>query len=641
MPRQRPDTPADASHSPRSTDQGQAALSRADRSLVPAAWLALGITLWRLIYLRFFCTYALVEDEAQYWLWSRFLDWSYYSKGPGVAWAIGASTRVFGNAEWAVRLPTALMMGLGTLAIAALTRDLVAHAWSGRDSITNGTNSPWATPSSAAVFAVIAFALAPALQMVGILMTIDGSYVACWACAAWLFWQLIQRSSARPAPTLALAFALGLSIAIGFLFKYTMLLLVPGLIGFAWSERARLPRQRVLVWALAGLVALLGLAPVLLWNAQRGWPTLRHLLGHLGLRGGDIPVVAPRLGYVDSPERWSPWWTFELVAQQLGMIGPALVLAAIGGWGAWTASRQTRVHAARDADRPAHDPRWQAQKYLICCAIPIIVFYLSVALIAEPEGNWPMAAYVTLMPLAGWIAADVMAHRRVARAQGDLRPASTRTTRILWRATLMYGVFAAVLLHFAGPAATLTNTLASSSPVSALWRSITGRTLKPIVIGRLYGAKEMALHVDRLMRDLPLTAAGPAFVITQHYGRASQMAYYLSPLDDGSRRDVLCAMAFTGGRRSQFDLWDHTSLSRTDLIGRSAIILSNDKPETLAVWRTLFGSVEPIPGPTLPGGHAPRLDGEHKPDRVAFIGRGYRGPNAAHTTVDPFTPASR
>ena len=32
----------------------------------------------------------LYPDEAQYWLWSRTLDWGYYSKPPMIAWLIWA-----------------------------------------------------------------------------------------------------------------------------------------------------------------------------------------------------------------------------------------------------------------------------------------------------------------------------------------------------------------------------------------------------------------------------------------------------------------------------------------------------------------------------------------------------------------------
>ena len=77
-------------------------------ALRPAIVGALVVTVLRIVYLVWLCPYDLIEDEAQYWLWAQHLDWSYYSKGPGVAWAIGLSTWLFGDAEWAVRLPAAV-----------------------------------------------------------------------------------------------------------------------------------------------------------------------------------------------------------------------------------------------------------------------------------------------------------------------------------------------------------------------------------------------------------------------------------------------------------------------------------------------------------------------------------------------------
>ena len=46
---------------------------------------------------------GLGPDEAQYWTWSRDLDWGYYSKPPGIAWQIWAGTALFGQTEWGVR----------------------------------------------------------------------------------------------------------------------------------------------------------------------------------------------------------------------------------------------------------------------------------------------------------------------------------------------------------------------------------------------------------------------------------------------------------------------------------------------------------------------------------------------------------
>src|SRR5262249_43781947 len=91
-----------------------------------ATWLLVaGATLARIVYLAWFCPIELVGDEAQYWDWSRRLDLSYYSKGPGVGWTIAASTKLFGTHEWSVRLPAVLFGAVAALAIAGLTRSVV------------------------------------------------------------------------------------------------------------------------------------------------------------------------------------------------------------------------------------------------------------------------------------------------------------------------------------------------------------------------------------------------------------------------------------------------------------------------------------------------------------------------------------
>src|SRR5215211_8099456 len=70
--------------------------------------------LGHLRYLRVDCPIDLSGDEAQYWDWSRQLDWSYYSKGPLVAYIIRASCWVFGQDTMpAVRFP-AVAFGVGT-----------------------------------------------------------------------------------------------------------------------------------------------------------------------------------------------------------------------------------------------------------------------------------------------------------------------------------------------------------------------------------------------------------------------------------------------------------------------------------------------------------------------------------------------
>src|SRR5262245_30791391 len=71
---------------------------------------------------------TLQADEAQYWAWSRTPDFGYFSKPPLVAWAIAGTTRMFGDAEWAVRLAAPVAHGLGALALYALARTMYGAA---------------------------------------------------------------------------------------------------------------------------------------------------------------------------------------------------------------------------------------------------------------------------------------------------------------------------------------------------------------------------------------------------------------------------------------------------------------------------------------------------------------------------------
>ena len=48
-------------------------------------------------------------DEAQYWDWSRNIEFGYFTKPPIIAWVIALSTTIFGNEEWAVRLCSPLI----------------------------------------------------------------------------------------------------------------------------------------------------------------------------------------------------------------------------------------------------------------------------------------------------------------------------------------------------------------------------------------------------------------------------------------------------------------------------------------------------------------------------------------------------
>ena len=98
------------------TQQTTLAPTKTTAAWLPVAALILGVLTLRLVYLAWFCPYDPVEDEAHYWEWSRRLGLSYYSKGPGIAWAIAAGTAIFGDNPLGIRAPAALAHAIGMTA---------------------------------------------------------------------------------------------------------------------------------------------------------------------------------------------------------------------------------------------------------------------------------------------------------------------------------------------------------------------------------------------------------------------------------------------------------------------------------------------------------------------------------------------
>src|SRR5437868_149188 len=98
-----------------------------------AAYLLIfAAAIFRMIYLACDCPLDLGPDEAHYWEWSRRLDWSYYSKGPLVAWLIRLSCEIFGPLSQclvgsdmlAVRLPAIVCGSLLLLGLQRLTAEV-------------------------------------------------------------------------------------------------------------------------------------------------------------------------------------------------------------------------------------------------------------------------------------------------------------------------------------------------------------------------------------------------------------------------------------------------------------------------------------------------------------------------------------
>src|SRR3982751_3235355 len=162
------------------------------------------------IRLSLLATTDLSFDEAHYWMWSERLAPAYFSKGPGIAFVIRASTAVFGANEFGVRFFSPLLAAGTSLLLFYFARRLF-----------NAT---------AALWAIIALNATPIFNIGAFLMTIDALSIFFWLAAMFTFWLALEKS-----PQFSSYWPItGLLIGMGFLCKYTNVFeIVSGLVVLA------------------------------------------------------------------------------------------------------------------------------------------------------------------------------------------------------------------------------------------------------------------------------------------------------------------------------------------------------------------------------------------------------------------------
>jgi 4-amino-4-deoxy-L-arabinose transferase-like glycosyltransferase len=235
--------------------------------------LILGAAIFHLAYLACDCPLDLAPDEAHYWDWSRHIDFSYYSKGPLVAWLIRLSCELFGafserftgNLMFAIRLPAVVCGNLLLASLYQLTQEVF-----GRPRLS---------------LAVVAVALTfPLIAAGSMLMTIDSPYTCCWG------WALVFAYRAVTGRSNGAWEATGFLVGIGMLAKYNMAAFIPSLALFLATSREH---RRLLFsagfWSMTG-ITVAAFLPILVWNAQHDWVTFRHVNG---LAGGDRSGLTP------------------------------------------------------------------------------------------------------------------------------------------------------------------------------------------------------------------------------------------------------------------------------------------------------------------------------------------------------------
>ncbi|MBI1290915.1 phosphatase PAP2 family protein [bacterium] len=293
--------------------------------------------------------FPLAAEEAQYWCWSRHLDWSYYSKPPGIAYLMALGTSIFGTTELGVR-SVALFSSVG---MAIVTWVLTMRMF----------NDKRLTAVS-----LIGLNLMILYSIGAIVTTTDTPMLFCWSLACLMAWLAIFEELEEG------WFLLGLAIALGLLAKYAMIYLpICLLIYLALSPRHRGLLKTVGPW-LAIVIGLMGFAPVIYWNATNNWVSFRHV----------ATQTTAGEGFSINPATF-----FEYLGGQAGVVGPGIFLVMLAA--VWVPWRREGLRM---------DPR---VLFLLSLGVPVFLGLAVKSIQARVLGNWAAPAYYTWSIAAAWV----------------------------------------------------------------------------------------------------------------------------------------------------------------------------------------------------------------------------------------------
>jgi hypothetical protein len=447
----------------------------------------------------------LAPDEAHYWDWSRRLDWCYYSKGPVVAWLIRGSCELFGETTFAVRLPAVACNALLLAAFFQLARRSL--------------------PSDRLALAALLLALVmPPLSAGAVLTTIDAPFLACWSWALLYTHRAIFDGHGRH------WWYAGVAVALGTLTKYTMLAF-PALAALAilsnpdWRSRARYRGLAILT-----VFGILGLMPILVWNALHDWLGVRHLFGQAGLATG------PKIGF-----KWAG--PLDYLAGQFAFLAGYWFCAIVGA--AWTF-------------RTTGDPRL---RFLWWFSVPLVAVFLPFSLRVKMQPNWPAAAY-----LAGFLLA--LAWLRLQWHAGT--PGYRRLVAGCFAVGVAASLALSILARFPGLSLPL---FAAFAPDPTDDRLAPVRNLDPTA--RLRGWRHLAAEVDRLRQRIAREDGQEPAIATMTWTLPGELGFYCR-----GQPEVFTFGPALNDRYSQYDLWRPNPLADAQAFaGRTFVYVGEKIPE--------------------------------------------------------------
>jgi len=362
--------------------------NRVRLKLAAAGLIGYGIVI-RLFYLGL---PELMEQEAYYWNYANHFDLSYLDHPPMVASLIWLGTTLFGTNEFGVRVA-----GFGCWFVTAFFGYRLSSRLFGR---------------TAGIGAVVLLSWLPIYYGSGMIMTPEAPLLAAWSALLYFLYRSLfdNKRSAW--------FGVGLSLGLGMISKYTIVLLGPAIICFMVLDRnARRWFLRPDPY-LAVCLALVIFSPVLIWNYQHDWVSFLFQ-GEQRVTGRTVFTTHLLGGYI------------------LLILTPAGVLAAL--YFLFKGNRFFNRVAEKARTVTGLGINRSYGFLLLMTASPLLVF-LFFSFTREVKLNWTAPLWLSVLPFLG---CSVMSF------YGALESGFLKVVHWLWKPTLVIlALLMSISMHY-------------------------------------------------------------------------------------------------------------------------------------------------------------------------------------------------
>ena len=318
------------------------------KNIIPQKFLisSLIIIVLTFILLRVFAIIStpleLSADEAQYWLWSKKLNWGYFSKPPMIAWLIHISNNIFGDYDYSIRILAPVIHGINALVIFRLSQEIndnyLAHFLS---------SLIWLT-----------------LPIVGVgsfLMSTDTPLMLIWTTS------LLVIVKAYNSNNLFLWNLAGLIAGLALYAKYAALYLPLGLIIFYiinFQNEQNIKLRGLFLFLMNFIIVSL---PNVIWNYFNNFQTINHLSSN---------------AVIDAPS-YSLFGTLTFLIAQIAILGPLLLIVFV-----LTAYNIKKLN--------------KLSIFLLYFIFPVYILMFIQGFFSEANANWAASALPAITILCGY-----------------------------------------------------------------------------------------------------------------------------------------------------------------------------------------------------------------------------------------------